>query len=247
MPELRDGSTTTDPRLDRIPYFDPASRNFAVADLFTAGQRPKSVLWTLPPGSDILDQGQEGSCVGNGVTNELRYNPIPIPDLDERFARQQIYWPAQRSDDWPGGSYPDATPTYEGTGVIYGIKVAAKLGFYGEYRWAFSEPDLARSLSIGPAVLGVNWWTGMMRPDGSGFISPTGSVAGGHCILCVGVNVTAGYYILQNSWGPNWGVNRGCCKVSRADMARLLKDQGEACIITQRLAPTSVPLVPYVN
>jgi hypothetical protein len=247
MPLLRDGSTASDPRLDRIPYFDPASRNYSVAETFTPGQQPVSVLWTLPPGSDILDQGQEGSCVGFGTTNELRYSPVPIPDLDAKFARQQIYWPAQRSDNMPGGSYPGATPAYEGTNVICGVKVAQKLGFYGSYHWAFSEADLATSLAIGPAILGVTWYSRMMRVTAGGYIAPTGTVAGGHCILCVGVNVTAGYYVLQNSWGPTWGVNRGCCKITRRDMARLLADQGEACIITQRLAPAVVPLVPYVT
>ncbi len=246
MPQLRDGTAVNDPRLDRIPFFDPASRGFSVADAFTPGQQPVTVQWTLPAGSEILDQGPYGSCVGNGVTNELRYNPSPIPSLDERFAVQQIYWPAQRIDNETGGAYPGAAPQYEGTSVLYGIKVAKTLGFYGQYRWAFSENDLATSLAIGPAILGINWYARMMRTTAAGFISPTGTLEGGHCILCTGINVAGGFYVLQNSWGPAWGINQGCCKVSRAGMAYLLANRGEAAIITQRLTPAVVPLVPYV-
>jgi C1A family cysteine protease len=32
-----------------------------------------------------------------------------------------------------------------------------------------------------------------------------GSVAGGHCVCCVGYNDTDGYWICKNSWGDTWG------------------------------------------
>lgn len=57
---------------------------------------------------------------------------------------------------------------------------------------------------------------------------------GGHAILCNGVNVKSGLYRLHNSWGESWGVN-GEAFISRADMATLLKRQGEACIPVKRL------------
>lgn len=181
------------------------------------------------------------NCVGFGVTNELRYTPQPNVRLDGRFAVEQIYWPAQQIDPWDGGAYPGARPVYEGTSVLAGVKTAAALGWYKEYRWAFSELDLALAVSfVGPAVIGVPWHDGMFDPDEQGFLNPAGAVVGGHCVLVIGINTQAkqrgGFYTIMNSWGRNWA-DRGRAKISRGDMARLLANDGEACIITSRARP----------
>lgn len=232
---LRDGSTVEDRRLDRVPLFDEQSRNYPAVALLGADQRqPVTKRWTIPDGEPVLDQGNEGACVGFGVTNELRFNPVPIPNLDATFARERIYWEAQKIDPWPGGAYPGASPQYEGTATLAGIKVAAKLGYYSEYRWAFGEPDAALAVSyLGPVVIGVNWYQGMYRPDRSGYLRPTGSLVGGHCLLVIGINVRYGYYVLYNSWGRDWG-NQGTAKIRRTDLARLLTENGDACVITGR-------------
>jgi hypothetical protein len=236
MPRLRDGSYVEDRVLDRIPEFHPASLNFPVCAALSSEQQktPKTTTWTIPAGSPILDQGQEGACVGFGITNELRFNPVPIPGLDATFARQRIYWPAQQGDPWPGGSYPGATPVYEGTSVHAGIQVGVDLGYYTEFRWAFSEPEMMLGVGyLGPAVIGINWYSGMYRPNAKGFLTVTGDKVGGHCILVKAVNVRSGYYTVYNSWGPTWG-DKGCAKISRSDMAKLLDQDGECCLITGR-------------
>lgn len=235
---LKDGTSTFDRRLDRIPAFDQRSLSFPVAGALNAEQQTLvSRKWSMPPGTPILDQGNEGACVGFGVTNELLYYPVPVRKLDATFAREKIYWVAQRDDPWPGGSYEGASPRYEGTSVLYGIKAAADLGYYTEYRWAVSEKDMALGVGyVGPAIIGVDWYEGMYEPDSSGFIHPTGDKVGGHCTLIVGINVRDGYYYLHNSWGPSWG-DHGRCKISRDDMAKLINDDGEVCIITGRAQP----------
>ncbi len=242
MPTLRDQSTVDDARLDRIVDFDDTSRQFPIrAVLGEAQQQVVTKLWTIPTGSPVLNQGVEGACVGFGITNELRFNPVPIPKLDATFARESIYWRAQEIDPWNGGSYPGANPRYEGTSVLAGIKTAAKLGYYSEYRWAFSEQDLALAVSHqGPAVIGVPWYAGMMRPGTDGYIRATGAVQGGHCCLVIGVAASENYYTIYNSWGATWGSN-GRAKVSRADMTKLLAERGEACIVTARLIPSVAP------
>lgn len=239
MTRLRDGSTSLDPRLDRIAEFDPASRNYGVrAVIPTTATEPVTNLWDIPAGEPVLNQGSEGACVGFGVTNELRFNPVPIPGLREAFAREQIYWPAQRIDPWQGGAYPGANPFYEGTSVLAGIKQGVKLGYYGEYRWAFGESELAMAVShVGPAVIGVPWYSGMFRPDRNGYLNVTGTVQGGHCVLVIGYNKRYRYYTIYNSWGPGWGTN-GTARIRRAAMDRLLNEDGDACLITQRLTPT---------
>lgn len=236
MINLRDGSTVNDPRLDRLAQFDPRSRQYALVDILTA-RTIETRMWTIPEGEPVLDQGADGACVGFGVTNELRFNPVAIPGLDARYAKESIYWEAQRRDEWPGGSYPGASPNYEGTSVLAGMQTAKSLGFYGAYHWAFNETQLAAGVSeIGPAVIGIPWYSGMFRPSREYYLRVTGSNQGGHCILVIGINTRFGYYTIYNSWGPRWG-NNGTARIRRNDMARLLAENGDAAIVTERLAP----------
>lgn len=242
--ELRNGNTTEDRKLDRIPAFDPRSLDFRIRSLVTPEQlaKPVSVKWAAPAGTPVLDQGQEGACTGFGTTNGLLFNPNPIKGLDAKFAREQIYWTAQRNDPWRGGAYPGAKPHYDGTAVLYAIKAADKLGYYVQYHWGKSEPELAAGLQVSTAVLGLDWYNDMFEPDKNGFIHPTGGKAGGHCILATEINIEQDYYTLHNSWGPTWG-NNGDCKIRRGDLAKLLADDGECCIITKKPVSPMMQLV----
>jgi hypothetical protein len=133
------------------PRSTSAVANFPVQAALNAEQQTLvSKTWTAPDGTPVLDQGQEGACVGFGTTNELLWNPVPVPNLTAKFAREKIYWVAQRDDPWPGGAYPNASPRYEGTSVLYGIKAAADLGYYTEYRWATAEKEMA--LGVGTSA-----------------------------------------------------------------------------------------------
>lgn len=229
MIQLRNGATANDKRLGRIPRFDPRSRAFSVRDVIT-DQKPRSYTWRC---KTHLDQGQEGSCVGHGVTHELIARPAEVLTLDHAYARQ-LYFEAQKIDEWPGGAYPGASPFYEGTSVLSGVKVAQKRGWFDSYRWAFNFDDFLLGLGYaGPAVIGINWWSGMFDPDADGFLRKTGQVEGGHCLLVKAVNVPAEYVTVHNSWGTGWG-NKGDAKIEFADMRELLADQGEACFFIGR-------------
>jgi hypothetical protein len=175
-----------------------------------------------------LDQGQLGACVGFGVSGELAAIPVPQPHVTNQWATG-LYYQAQKRDGEPGGEWPGADPQRQGSSVLAGMKAATALGAYDGYHWADSELDLALAVGhLGPAVLGVNWHADMMQPDDTDYVHPTGDTVGGHCILCSGFD-TRGFYILHNSWGQGWGTN-GEAKISRADMALLLEDAGEAAI-----------------
>lgn len=242
MTTMRDGTQVADPRFGRIYEHD--ARDYPASVALTVAE-PVSVSWNIPAGEPVLDQGQEGSCVGHGVTNDLRFAPVAIGGLTSVFAVQSIYWPAQRIDEFAGGAYPGAQPRSEGTSVRAGVKAAKALGFYGEYRFARSEAEMALALAqYGPVIIGVNWYRGMMRPDRNGYLNPTGAVQGGHCVLVVALKVTsppgAGYYTIYNSWGPGWG-RQGTARIRRNVMARLLAERGDACVITQRFDPTANP------
>ena len=115
-----------------------------------------------------------------------------------------------------------------------GVKVAQKLGYFDSYYWAFGMNDLALGVGYrGPAVLGLVWMEGMTDTDENGYIHATGRRIGGHCILCRGINVKEKYFLLRNSWGKNWGI-KGDCKISFADMKKLLAKNGEAVFFRKR-------------
>lgn len=233
MPKLRDGSKTKDHRLTRIVKFDDRSRLYPARTLELGAKKPRSYKWAC---DHWLDQGQEGACVGFAVTHELLAKPSIVKGLDAKFAIEKIYWEAQKTDEWPGGAYPGAKPVYEGTSVLDGVKAAQKLGYIREYRWAFGLEDLVLAVGyLGPAVLGLNWYEGMFDVESCGYIHVNGRIAGGHAILCNGVDVKRKTFNLHNSWGPSWGVG-GDATISWTDMDRLLKEDGEACIPTSRSA-----------
>lgn len=217
-------NTTVPPEarvFDRLPSFDPRSRKFSVRPLLEE-PKPRSYTWGC---ATNLDQGPDGACVGFSWAHEAAAKPVPIgTDYATAFA---LYKAAQGLDEWPGENY-------EGTSVIAGAKVAQQYGWLKEYRWAFNTLDGINAISrIGPAIIGINWYDGMSYPDPSGYISPTGSVVGGHAILVRGVSVTLRTVLLHNSWGTGWGGTKwgpGTALLKWDDLDRLLGEQGEMCI-----------------
>ncbi|MDD5706626.1 MAG: hypothetical protein PHR35_11945 [Kiritimatiellae bacterium] len=87
----------------------------------------------------------------------------------------------------------------------------------------------------------------MTRTDDDGYIYPLGECVGGHCILCVGVDVEIKRFTLRNSWGRAWG-RQGDCYVHFDDMAALLDQDGEAAFLVGRHvldATTVAPRLPW--
>lgn len=259
MVTLKDGTEVEDPRLDRLIEFDERSREYPVSELREVKQRrPRSYTWRIQA-PYVIDQGREGACVGFMVTNELQARPSEVKFTDFRtandFAKANIYWNAQRIDPWAGGSYPGASPRYEGTSVLAGIKIAHQLGYFGEYRWAFSLKDVVLGVGhVGPCGIGINWHQSMYRTDADGFISDSGPIVGGHAILIRAVKIVwkesakdipfrergwedvdleKSYVTLRNSWGPSFGDN-GDCKMRLVVLGRLLAARGEAVFAVNR-------------
>jgi hypothetical protein len=238
MYTLRNGSTTTDPRLDRLEQFDERSRNFPirtqVPEALTRGRS-----WPCTP---RYDQGREGACVSFAWHHELGAYPKAIGGFTFT-AMKERYWEMQRTDEWPGGSYPGASPFYEGTSVLAGAKLMTSAGYYEEYRWAFTVDEVLRAIvHEGPVVLGIPWLDSMYKPRPSGLMDCTGNVAGGHAIMARGVSLKPRLrgeandepiIRLRNSWSSAWG-QYGDCFVKTSDLERLLKDNGECCVPMQR-------------
>jgi hypothetical protein len=229
---LKDGSNTENANLDRLIQFDERSRAYSISDVLS--RKPlRSYTWRC---TEWFDQGREGACVAYSLGHELASRPAETRGIHDRWLIENVYWEAQKIDPWPGGAYPQAKPFYEGTSILAGVKVLHKKEFFREYRWSFNLTDLLQGLGRnGPAVLGLNWYSGMMSPDRRGFIHPTGRVEGGHAILARGVNIRDRFVILRNSWGKSWGVN-GDCYISFDNLERLLHERGESVFLVGRTA-----------
>jgi hypothetical protein len=229
---LKDGSTTTDPRLSRIEQFDERSRDYPIRSTVGTKER-RSYTWRC---EEWFDQGREGACVGFAMGHEASARPAEFRGLDYNYLVEDVYHEAQRIDPWDGGSYPGASPQYAGTSVLAGVKVMQRKGFFDSYRWAFSTDDLCLGLGYnGPAVLGMNWYNDMYYPDENGFVRPTGDLVGGHAILARAINVRTGAITLRNSWGKDWGRN-GDCYITIDDLGSILADRGEAVFMLKRTA-----------
>lgn len=214
-------------RLDRRVQFDDRSRAFPIRALLPAAVKPRSFTWECPV---RLDQGREGACVGFSITQEYAARPAEHADVTDRQALM-LYSAARAIDGLPD--------TEEGTSVLAGAKAAVGVGWWTEYRWAFSVEDLALAIGHhGPAVIGVNWYQNMLDPNRDGYLEMTGPVVGGHAILVAGYNVKRDDFLLVNSWGASWGDN-GTARFRGVDMAHLLAEDGEACIPVRPKAKTA--------
>lgn len=232
MITLKNGTEAKNKRFDRLVQFDERSRNFSIRAVIEQ-QKPRSYTWSV---AQNLDQGSDGACVGFSWTHELIAKPKAITKLTNTNARE-LYWQAQILDPWPGGSYSGADPIYEGTSVLSGAKAVQRLGYMGEYRWAFGLDDVRMAIGYkGPVVLGLNWYEGMMEPDADGRIRPTGDLMGGHAILANRNDEKNQRVWVHQSWGKNWGLG-GKAWLSYDDILKLLHEEGEACIPVVRIQP----------
>lgn len=235
---LRNAQKTRDRRLDRIPSFAPGERprEFSISALLEKlgiVSRPKPItkMWKV---GVILNQGAEGACAAAAAAGELAAEPIMVPGITMEFAREQLYWPAQKIDGFEGGEYPGADPQAGGTSVLAVAKVVRSLGYITGYRWALSLEDVLYALSyMGPVILGTNWYPGMEKVGPGGFVRVTGRQTSGHCVLLIGHHTKEKSVTFVNSWSEDWG-NNGLGKLRYADLARLLSENGEACIYEGR-------------
>ena len=216
----------------RLPQSDERNRNFMLTSSFS-NMKERSYTWPLKTPL-VLDQGSVGCCVATAFGYWLALVPQAVQGVTVPKLIEKVYWEAQKIDPFPGGDYPGAVPKSSGTSILAGTKVVQRLGYFSSYLWAFSAYDLALGVgATGPAVIGVNWYSGMMQPDKYARIKATGNIVGGHAICVRGVSFKNKEFLLQNSWGKDWGAN-GCALISFTDMDKLLAQNGDA-VFPQKL------------
>lgn len=212
-------------RLGRHLHFDDRSWNFPVP--LRKGTAIRTRTWDR--GLRAFNQGELGSCTGNGAVGLLCTEPYRQPGTrySEALARR-VYSRATR-DDTIVGAWP---PRDTGSTVLGAMKALKALGFTKGYRWCFGLDDVLKALStLGPVEVGLNWYEGFDQPNAHGLVKVRGAVRGGHAFELLGVDAERKLVWAVNSWGPEWGL-RGRFAFSWKDLDRLLHEEGEASTVT---------------
>lgn len=219
-----------DVRLGRIP--SPTLGGTHPLDFLMAYTAPPPTVthrfWTPGP---VLDQGQTPECVGCGLEGLMNASPVRQKP-PHCLSWDGIYKAAQLKDGMP--------LPHDGTTVRAGVEVLYKAGNIASYHFGLSFDDIwTWLLTMGPVVIGVNWYESMMVTDNYGFLNIGGDVAGGHCVFLDGGSIakikgkrcTRG----RNSWGTDWGLC-GSFWLTEDALSRLLAEQGEAVAAIEKAA-----------
>lgn len=200
------------PAFGWFPHWDP--RNFEASPYIDYGAAlPVSRFHHLPR---ILSQGSSPSCVGHAGRHDWEASPVEVP-FDVGLTALQLYAACQAVDGIP--------MPHDGTSLNALARVGVERGQWTAYVWPRTlEEALRWILGKGPFVLGTNWYSGMLTPDSRAVIKPTGSIVGGHAIVCIGYDQVSGYLRLANSWGTFWGPQRGRCWLWVRDFERLMRE-----------------------
>jgi hypothetical protein len=156
---------------------------------------PEDKVWQH---GDILNQGNEGACVGFGWTAWENAKPRGFRVQQGYDYAFDWYKKAQGIDPWPGDDY-------SGTTVRAGARIGVQRELLGTYLWGSGKDDIdAWLLTKGPIVVGSTWFRSMdsVGPLGWVKVDPSSGKRGGHCYLLLGRR--SGNYVFQNSWGAGY-------------------------------------------
>lgn len=206
---------------------------------FAAAQ---AVQAALPPAVDlrpqcppVYDQGQLGSCTGNGVAAAIQFDALKEGLADTSTpSRLFIYYNERviegtvKSD--AGAQIRDGIKTVAKTGACdeslwpYDITKFATKPSAASYKAALNQRAIAYSrvaqtlahmkgcLASGfPIVFGFTVYESFEGSD----VANTGvvpvpaaaeAVIGGHCVVAVGYDDASQRFTIRNSWGTGWGM-----------------------------------------
>ena len=206
--------------------------------LSRSGKLPSSLDWRNHGGDFVTparDQGQCGSCWAFAMTGGLeayvlRTQNMPGQDLD---LSEQVMLSCSGAGSCQGGQldgsfikstglppesdYPytatdgncsDATPGWQNE--------AYKVGDWGSINQSVN--DLKAALNqYGPLPTAMMVYEDFMHYKSGVYSYTSGKKLGGHGILLVGYNDKGQYFIVKNSWSPNWGEN-GFFRISYSEV-----------------------------
>jgi C1A family cysteine protease len=211
----------------------PDFRDFRLAVAAPAIATPdtEDLRILMPP---VFDQGQVGSCTGNGWAATFEVDLGKQGEHYFRPSRLQIYYDER---------VEEGTQDYDsGAQIRDGAKVLAKTGCCPEWMWPYDESRVA--VKPGPECYAealkhraISYWQvpqtqhdfesclAQKFPIVFGFtvyesfeseaVAHTGIVpmpgrhesqVGGHCVVIVGYDRPRRMFLCRNSWGTAWGV-----------------------------------------
>lgn len=217
-----------DKGLGRLQAFDTRDARFSLGAYTLSLPAPTSRVRYWHSYNQYFDQGPTPQCVEYAwhhwlVDSPIRHGELPL------WKFGSVYNRAQQIDEWEGDNY-------DGTSVRAGAKALVELGYISQYLWTWDINTIIDTvLSIGPVVVGTNWYSSMFEPDSAkrGLVDLSGSVVGGHAYVINGVNLGAEEFRAKNSWSKDWG-RTGHFRIKIRDMERLINEDGEACLATEK-------------
>jgi C1A family cysteine protease len=207
---------------------------------------PGAGLQALPPKVDlrpqcppIYDQGQLGSCTGNGIAGAIEFD-----QMKEKL--KQVFVPSRLFIYYNERSMEGTVSSDSGAQIRDGIKSVAKQGVCDEKLWPYDIAKFADKPPAGcyqaakqhaavsyqrlvqalaqmkgclasgyPFVFGFTVYESFESPA----VAKTGqvpmpasteTVLGGHCVVAVGYDDAQQRFIIRNSWGTAWGMEGYC-------------------------------------
>ena len=202
----------------------------ALLDLALSIDAPDAVL------SPVRDQGREGACTGFALSsaitlmNRLRHRKIKPAALPPTASPRMLYEMAKLNDEWPGEDYEgssirgalkgfynngacsdDVAPFKDGEKnwflKVEHAKDARSTGLGAYYRLRPEIIDYHAALNeTGVIYVSAYVHRGWQNPS-KGIIKPSHLNEGGHAFVIVGYDDKG--FLIQNSWGEDWGGFKG--------------------------------------
>ncbi|PYI66431.1 peptidase [Arthrobacter livingstonensis] len=202
---------------------------------------PHAVQANLPPAADltphcppVYDQGQLGSCTGNGVAGVIQFDALKESLADSSTPSRLFIYYNERVIE-------GTVDSDSGAQIRDGIKTVATTGACAETLWPYdiakftAKPKAAcytaakkhRAITYSrvgqtlsqlkgclasgyPIVFGFTVYDSFESADvaKTGVVPMPGAsetVLGGHCVVAVGYDDASQRFTIRNSWGDGWG------------------------------------------
>jgi C1A family cysteine protease len=182
----------------------------------------------LPP---VYDQGDLGSCTANAIAGAIQYGlmkqggAVITPSRLFIYYNERVIENAVNSDD--GAYLRDGLNSVSQQGTCsedewpYNVSEFNQKPYQSCYTDAMEDVvssyyslnqniyQMKSCLAEGfPFIFGFTAYESIDNVGPDGVVPVPGddeSVIGGHCVLAVGYDDQNSWFIIRNSWGPNWG------------------------------------------
>jgi C1A family cysteine protease len=210
----------------------PDHRDFIFKPIGLPADLPAAVdlsqRWKVP----VVDQGQLGSCTGNGIASALAFlqliegEPLVYPSRLFIYYNERVIEGSVTSD--AGAEIRDGIKSIVDSGYCaetewpYDINqfdvrpsdsayVSANKDLVTVYRRVAVDPvSIMSAIALGyPVIVGFTVYDSFMTSTDGNIPMPkqTEGVQGGHAVIVVGYDQVTRRFKFENSWGTSWGTD----------------------------------------